>query len=307
MRKFRCRLATAAAVFTIPLLLAVTPVRHITIIYTNSLNGNIDYCLCPSSPKGGLVKRSSEINRIRALYNNTFLFETGDFLSPDEDPLLASYIIKSYAHIGYEAVLTGDQEFNIGINKFIKHSASLPLVCGNILFKNKGGFAPAFNKFMIIEKAGVKAGVASTISPEVINYLPAETASEIKVPDQIDELNKDIKSLKERGADIIIVLSHSGYDRDLELAEAVTGIDLIIGGHSQTMIKKPEKKGRTLIVQAGADGSHIGILELQIGSNGISSYKNSFRLPDHKSHPDDPVIRSFINSYQTELRKKTGN
>ena len=68
--------------------------RRLTIVYTNSLNGYIDFCHCKGDPKGGLVKRATEISKIRKQFKNVFLFETGDCFTYDPDPLLSEYLIK---------------------------------------------------------------------------------------------------------------------------------------------------------------------------------------------------------------------
>ncbi|HDP79422.1 MAG TPA: hypothetical protein ENN21_01120, partial [Spirochaetes bacterium] len=72
----------------------------ITLVYTNSLNGNIDYCHCAANPNGGLVKRATEIKSIRKSRPGVVLVETGDFLPADNDPGLAAAILEGYRHIG---------------------------------------------------------------------------------------------------------------------------------------------------------------------------------------------------------------
>jgi len=276
----------------------------ITIVYTNSLNGNLDYCHCRADPRGGLVKRSTEIKKIRSRFPSPFLFETGDFFLYDKDPLLAKYLIRGYKHIRYDAVMFGDQEFTIGIDEFLAYKKVLPFVNNNLMVKSGSGYRRPFKRSIIIKKGNIKAGVIGSISKDAFKFYPRDLTSGIRVLSQEDEIKKDIALLKKRGAAIIILLSHSGYDADRKLSGKIRGLDVIIGGHSQTLLKTPVYNGKTIIVQAGSNGAHIGILELKLDRGKIVSFKNSFRRPDEFQPADDPVIRKMISEYQKEVKKK---
>jgi len=280
--------------------------KSITVVYTNSLNGNIDFCHCKGDPNGGLVKRATEIKRIKREYKNVFLFETGDFFTFENDTILAKYLIRAFKYINYDAVLFGDQEFSIGINGFLKFNKALPFVCNNILLNNGKGFRTRFKRFRIIKKGKIKVAVLGSIGKDAFRFYPRTIISKIKILNQELEIKRDIKKIKGKGVDFIILLSHSGYDRDIELSRKIPDIDLIIGGHSQTLIKKPYYNGRTVVVQAGAGGARIGILELSRKGEKII-YRNSFRRPDEFHPEDDKYIRSLINTYKKEIKKEFNN
>ncbi len=184
--------------------------RTVIIVYTNSLNGNIDACKCKEEPNGGLVKRAAVIKSLRKQYGDIFLFETGDFFSYDPDPLLARYIVKAYKYISYDAVSFGDQEFTIGAGMFLKFRNDLPFLCNNISIKT-GAWGKPFKRYRIIRKKGIKAGVIGTISKSSFRYYSRDITAEIKISDQIREIKKDVALLKRKGVDLIILLSHSGY------------------------------------------------------------------------------------------------
>jgi len=276
--------------------------EKLVIVYTNSLNGYMDYCHCKSNPRGGLVKRATEIKKIREKYGNILLIETGDFFAYDKKPLLAKQIIKSYRHMGYDAVQFGDQEFTIGVRQFAKYRKSLPFVCNNIKIRQGKKFISPYKRFFNLRKKGIRIGIIGTISKGAFKYYPSDITSKIKVQDQETEIKKDINSLKKNGVDLVILLSHSGYEADIELAKKIPEIDVVVGGHSQTLLKKPVKQGKTVIVQAGTDGAHIGILELEIEKGEIEDYSNSFRLPDEFRPKDDTFVRRLINEYISNVR-----
>ncbi len=281
--------------------------EKLTVVYTNSLNGYLDDCGCKDNPKGGLLMRASEINRIRSVNNNTLLLESGDFFAPESDDLLIKYIIKGYKYIQYDVISPGDQEFSSGIEKFLNYSNELPFVCDNFLINQKNSWKPVFDRYRIIVKNNTKIGIIGTIHEHAFKYYPERITKDIRILDQVKEINRDIEALNAENVQYIILLSHSGYDRDKELAAGINGIDLIVGGHSQTWLKKPEKVGNTIIVQAGADGARIGILELVLSGGSIKILNNTFVLPHLPDFKEDANMRKMINEYNDEVKKEYQN
>ncbi len=278
----------------------------ITLVYTNSLNGNLDYCKCRANPRGGLVKRATAIRSIRKNYPNVVLVETGDFFTYDPDPLSAKYISEAMRSISYDAVAPGDQEFTIGAAKFLDYAPRLPYVSNNLLIKAGGNFKEWAPRSRLIERGGVKIGIIGSISGGAFQYYPPRITRDIRIADQYSEIRKDIKSLKSRGAGLVVLLSHSGYDDDLLLQKKIAGIHLIIGGHSQSLIDKPAMSNGSIIVQAGTNGSRIGILQLKYENGRIISFKNSFEMPDEYQPEDDAYIRRLINDYKKEVSENAG-
>ncbi len=276
--------------------------KRLTIVYTNSLNGNIDYCKCKSDPKGGLVKRATEIKKIRRQFGDIFLFETGDFFPINKDLLLAKYIVLAYRHIGYDAIVPGDQEFIIGDSAFLEYRDRLPFLNNNLRVKSAEWENP-FRRYRIIEKGGIKLGVIGTIHGSVFRYYSGDVKNSLKTGNQLNEIRKDVRALKKEGVDLIVLLSHSGYEEDKVLREKLRDVNLIVGGHSQTLLKSPDGKEGRIIVQAGSNGSRIGILELEIRNGKLKLIRNSFRYPDEHQPRDDITIRKLIDEYKKESRK----
>ena len=276
----------------------------LTIVYTNSLNGNIDFCMCKENPNGGLVKRATAIIKLKKTLPNLILLETGDFFLTDKADLLAKFIIKSLKYINYDAVLFGDQEFKNGIKEFVTFRKDIPFLCNNILINTGSGFKRYYKRYKIVRRGSLSIGIIATISKDSFRFYSKKTTSKIRILKQEREIKKDIKKLKREKVDIIILLSHSGYERDRILAQKINGINLIVGGHSQTLLNKPVFVNKTMIVQAGVDGARIGVLNLIIKNDSILTFKNKFIQPDYKKPADDLMIRKFINQYKNELKKK---
>lgn len=301
LRRFNVLILTGIMVLSCSLVFAGE--GSITLVYTNSLNGNIDYCHCGENPNGGLVKRATELKKIRRELPNVILVETGDFFPYEKDPLLAKYLLFSYRHMGYDAIIPGDQEFN-SLGELVLNSRGLPLIVNNIIIRGGRPTRGGMGRHVVIQRGGLTVGIIGTIAPSAFRFYPKSIAEKFKVLNQAAEIRKDVEQLKSIGADVILLLSHSGFENDIALEKEITGVEVIVGGHTQTLINKPVRGNRALIVQAGSNGAHIGILEMTIKNGKIISFKNSFRRPDEFRPPDDPVIRKFINDYKKETGKK---
>ena len=99
--------------------------------------------------------------------------------------------------------------------------------------------------------------------------------------------------------DYLILLSHSGMEQDKYLAERFPKINLIIGGHSQSLTQPPEMINGTYIVQAGESGYRVGILQLLFVDKRMESCQNKFILLDNKVQ-DHPGVVKLIKEYHRE-------
>ncbi len=272
--------------------------QEITFLYTNSLNGILEACRC-GDPKGGLVKRGYAVTQLKKKYPNAVLLESGDFCSYYPDELLTKYLIKGYAHIGYNAVGIGDQEFAAGTGTFHLYSNELPFVCANLQYFANGSWHSA-KKHLTVTIGTATIGITAVIDNDAFKYYPNDIISKIKISNYKDALKNEIAQLK---TDCIVVLSHLGFEKDKQLAQLFPQIALIVGGHSQTLVKKPVKVGNTLIVQAGTNGSRIGVLRAIVTDKYIKSFEHTFVLPKWED-PDDPVIEKMIAQYNEENAKR---
>jgi 5'-nucleotidase len=290
------------------LLLAVSGpagAEELALIYTNSANGNIDSCNCPGHPTGGLVRRATVIARVRKEHpSRVMLFDTGDLFPVEPNKLKIEYTLKMMGKLGYDLVGVGDQDFALGLDylaQAIKRH-DLNFISGNLYMtdkeKNRVRMAPPNQLFMFGE---TWIGVTQITPPEAFKFYPANLTEGLEIADPEKELAGNLNEIKDRST-ILIVLSHGGMDYDLALAEKHPEIDIIVGGHDQFLTKDPVKKGKTIIVQAGAKGDHVGILTLQIKDGKITSCKNELVLLD-KEVADDPDQRKMIEAYDEDVTK----
>ena len=192
---------------------------------------------------------------------------------------------------GYDAVTLGNHEFDYGaetLAKSINASLHLMQVYGikapQILSANldpsvsedAATLEAVYHTYPItqstvIERGGYKIGVFGIIGDEAWSYVGLKDGIEHKDP--ILAAKEASLGLKAKGAEIIIALSHTGNSapskdkeksEDFVLAKEVPEIDVIISGHSHTLLEEPEYVGDTIIVSAGSDMAHLGVLDLDL-------------------------------------------
>lgn len=184
--------------------------------------------------------------------------------------------------IGFDAMAVGNHEFDDGpenLAKFID-LVDFPVISGNTLAGASSPVAEMIEPYVIKEVGGEKIGIVSVLATDT-----DETSSPgptILLIDEIDHLNEAVAELEAEGVNKIILLSHVGLGRDKEIAAAVDGIDVIVGGHSHTLlsnvrdgaadsypVRVANPSGQEVpIVQAYAYSKYLGELRVTFDDDG---------------------------------------
>ncbi|MEK7813396.1 MAG: redoxin domain-containing protein, partial [Candidatus Desantisbacteria bacterium] len=273
----------------------------LTILFSNSTNGYLESCNCAENPFGGLVRRAALIKEIRKDNPCMLLLDSGDILPPRQEPLLAKYTLLSMERMNYDLIALGDQELIMG-TEYIRseiEEKNLPFYSANLAIcqdKTCSYLAPSH---LIKEIGSFTVGIISIISPEVFTFFPKDLIKNLEIADPVKQVQGFVQAFRDK-VDLIVVVSHSGYEEDLRLAKQVKGIDVIIGGHSQTLVKKASVVPGTLIVQAGEKGQYLGRLDIRFDEKKkIISHQYQL-LPLTKDIVDDEDVRALIGQYYLE-------
>jgi len=175
---------------------------------------------------------------------------------------------------------------------------SAQMVTSNIRYKgNVIGQPFAIKKFR-----NIRIGITGTIREDLHKFLDSPTRSDIRFENQLSSLGPVVKELSEK-SDFIILLSHSGIDRDRIIAEMFPEIDLIIGGHSQTILNQPELVASTYITQIGESGYRTGIFKIIFQNKKILSTASGAVLLK-RGMADNPTVVEMIQNYHQERLAK---
>lgn len=277
----------------------IKPVE-IALFFTGSINGYLESCNCYKHPYGGFVKFITWIKQQKKKYPENILVDSGDFLPHSASDISAEFVLKALELADYDAIAVGDQDIHSGFIQFAKNK-KLPFIASNISFcKNTSSEScqslGASDK--VININGIRIRIISFVHPDSFFLYPEEFTSKIKIKG-LKEILKDGKN-----ADFLILLSHSGVDEDKKIAEEFKELDLIIGGHSQTLLNEPLKKGNILIVQSGGNLQYAGKLILRFDKDKKLRDYSYELFPLVNEIPDDPQVKSLIQEYKNIIQQK---
>jgi 5'-nucleotidase/UDP-sugar diphosphatase len=272
--------------FLICLLVSPSPifakVYNLTILHTNDHHGHfMKFSPYPQSDVGGLAAQSTLVNIVRAEVEkaggHVLVLSAGDINTgiPESDLLDAEPDIKAMNMIGYDAMALGNHEFDNPREVLLKQKewAEFPFLSANVVKKDTG--EPLVDPYIIKEFDGLKVAIFGLTTEETPIVVVPDYVQDLEFKSAIDTAKELVPKLREE-ADIVIALSHLGYweesfrkyhaPGDLKLAKEVSGIDVIVGGHSHDVITEPDIVGGTMIVQAGEYSEYVGRLDLTIDS-----------------------------------------
>ena len=270
--------------------------KKITIVHTNDVHSHIDP-FPPEDPlnpnSGGVIARTKIINEIKKDNPNTLILDAGDIFqgTPYFNLFGGEIELKLMSKMGYNASTLGNHEFDNGLKglaKSLKY-ANFSIINSNYNLKNTP-IENEIKKYEIHIIDGVKIGIFG-LGIELNGLVEKKLYNGVEYLNPL-EITQDItdKLKNEYQCDIIICLSHLGFKYqkeeimcDLMLARKTKNIDLIIGGHTHTFMKKPvEIKNlvgeKVIINQVGCFGINIGKIDFYLSNKIISEMGNSIKV-----------------------------
>lgn len=254
------------------------------VLHTNDLHSRIEPFPMNGGPNqglGGISRRAALIEQIRATEEHVLLIDAGDIFqgTPYFNFFGGELEFKLMSQMGYDAATIGNHDFDAGIDGLEKQlpHANFPFIISNYDFKDTilDGRTKAYK---IVKKGKLRIGMIG-LGIELEGLVPKTLYKETRYLNPVDMANHYATVLKkEEKCDLVICLSHLGYKyrsnkvSDVSLAGQSRHIDLIIGGHTHTLLKQPERvlnlDGEPVLInQVGWGGMHLGCIELLFERN----------------------------------------
>jgi 5'-nucleotidase len=273
---------------SLPLMSFIKPeIKKITILHTNDVHSHIDPFPADdprNANMGGVSRRAALIESIRKENPNVLLLDAGDVFqgTPYFNYYGGELELKLMSMMHYDLATLGNHDFDNGIEGFYSQlpHANFDFVSANYDFKNTA-LDSHIKPYKIFHKDGIKIGVFG-LGIELQGLVDKKNYKETVYRDPI-EIAQDMTRIlkKEEKCDLVICLSHLGYDykksdenkvSDLKLAQKTQDIDLIIGGHTHTFLDKPtvvkNAAGQEVLVnQVGCYGIHLGRIDFYFDNN----------------------------------------
>ena len=182
--------------------------------------------------------------------------------------------------------------------------ANFPILCANIRQIKDGSYLPGVKPFIVKSLNGMKIGIFGVSTNRIQDY---DQAKGFVVDDQLETAQKIFPKVKQ-DADLVIALTHLGFDVDQKLAEALPGLTVIVGGDSHTVLKEPVLINGIPIVQAGGEFSqYLGRLDLTFEwvNNAWKMTRCQGKLiPLDDKVPQDPKVKAILDGYLARIEKK---
>ncbi|MDA5095670.1 bifunctional metallophosphatase/5'-nucleotidase [Aliiroseovarius sp. KMU-50] len=248
---------------------------------------------------GGSARLVSALADARARSNNSILVDGGDqfqgtlFYTYYKGKLAAEMMNK----MGYDGMTVGNHEFDDGpeVLRGFMDAVDFPVLMSNADVSGEPLLHDKLAKSVVIERGGEKIGMIG-LTPQDTDEL-ASPGPNVIFTDPVQAVQGEVDKLTEMGVNKIIVLSHSGYGVDQKVAAGTTGVDVIVGGHSNTLLSNtneraegpyPTMVGNTAIVSAYAYGKFLGELNVTFDDAGnITEAKGEPIIMDAAVAEDD--------------------
>lgn len=315
---------------------------HFTILHTNDMHGRF---WTDADGQLGLAAQQSLIERVRAEVKQaggyTLVLNAGDVNTgvPESDMQDAEPMFRAMNALGYDAMALGNHEFDKQRGVLVKQKgwARFPMLSANLYEQGKRPFAASANYRL----GGLRVAVFGLTTPDTPKLVDPRNVEGAVFADPQREAARLVPALRKK-SDVVIALTHLGYypdgqhgtmaPGDVELARKVSGIDVIVGGHSHTEVCmagpnvlesahvpgapcQPDRQNGAWIMQAGEWGKYVGRADFSYRNGKLSLVRYTL-IPVNLKHkvtgadgkpvkvvygetlPQDPAVVKLLTPYQ---------
>lgn len=297
----------------------------VTFIHTNDLHAHADSTKVKGTPLGGYARQASLLISLRDQETNPVFLNAGDTFQGT----LYFNVYEGLADLqflnlmGFQAAAVGNHEFDRGpgpLSTFAKN-ARFPLLAANLDVSEEPLLKDWVKPSTVVMAGDQKLGVIGAITPDVLNI--SSPGKNVHLKDLRASIQAEVDKFQRQGIRKIVLLSHCGYDLEKELARTVTGLDVIVGGHSHTLLGDPKVKdvkgegayptvvktpdGRTvLVVQAWEWGKVVGRLRVEFDANDEVKAWDGAPIPVTADIPENPAVTSLYQAFNRPIYQLRG-
>ncbi len=284
-----------------------------TILFFNDFHAHFEPFEVPGTEGevGGLARLAGLADEVRAENEvagvPTFLLIAGDVLqgTPYSTVYRGEVEIACLNEMATSAMCLGNHEFDYGQENLrdLIELADFPVVSANVTVADTAGDGAFTEELVWLEAGDKRVLVIGLTTPET----PITTAPRNVVGLEFADPAATAKAvISEYGddADVIVAVTHLGFENDLALAGDVPELDVIVGGHTHTKVDEPAKVGKTLVCSAYEYGIYLGRMDLGVGDDGELSMTGYELMPVTGAAPSDEAVAAVIEEYKKGLSEK---
>jgi 5'-nucleotidase/UDP-sugar diphosphatase len=283
---------------------------HLVILHLNDTHGHV----WGTDDGGGFARIATIVNQVKEEVEKedgyVLFVHAGDVNTgvPESDQVnaLPDFMILSY--MGLDAMTLGNHEFDkpFEILELQSKIAQFPFVAANYVDNLHGG--PIFEPYIIKKVGDLKVGIIGLATEQTLVLEPIYLGDNTIV--NAKETLENYLPIVQEKADVVVVLSHLGYYDDKnpepnlpvkftstnELAKSFRGIDVIIDGHTHSVLDSPVLINDVIIAQAGEHGKFLGRIDLWVDSGRVVDWRGEL-IPITADIPEDPFIKMFSDMF----------
>lgn len=249
----------------------------LTIIHTNDLKGYILPVRVRgwNARTGGYAVFASWVEEVRAENRGrgvpTLLLDSGNIFygTPEGHFRKGETVVDLMNRVGYDAMAIGAGDFEFGYLNLVRLAgrADFPFLASNVLRRGSTEPAGFARTCLVREVNGIRIGLFGLTTGRMERDLLPGDLDRLDFREPAAAARECVESLRARGADLVVALSHLGVEENLDLARRVEGIDVIVGGHGNRSLRRPvrEPSGGTLVYQLEGYGRSAGRIDLWLG------------------------------------------
>ena len=262
---------------------------------------------------GGLDKMATLIKAVRDERgsNNVLLLDGGDtwqgsytsLMTQGMDMVSAVKLLKPDAMVGH-------WEFTFGKDRLseLLEKMEYPFLGGNVF--DTEWEEPVYESTAFFERGGIKVAVIGQHFPYTPISNPKHLVEGWSFGIRLLEIRKNIEAARKNGAEVVVLLSHNGFDVDQKIAGMIDGIDVILTGHTHDAIPQAIRVKNTLLLSSGSHGKYLGRIDLEIKSGKVKDWSSSLIPIFSDVVPSDEEVLNHINTvrapFESECKRVIG-
>jgi len=252
---------------------------------------------------GGMDRVATVVKAIRAARPEAIVLDGGDtwhgsmtsFLTKGQD------MVNVMTALGVEA-MTSHWEWTFGserVNEIVE-ALPFPFLGANIF--DAEWDEPAFEPYAMFERGGTKIAVIGQAFPYMPIANPRWMFPEYAFGIREERMQQVVDEARGEGAEVVVCLSHNGFDVDHKMAGRVRGIDVILTGHTHDAIPEPVVVGETILIASGSHGKFVSRVDLQVESGRMTGFRHKLIPVFSDVIAPDPEMAALIEAERAPFR-----
>ena len=277
---------------------------------------HLDFCAAARvyGKVGGFAHLATLVKRLKASRPKALLLDGGDSWQGSATALWTAGqdMVEASLELGVD-IMTGHWEFTYGAERVLHvvrndFKDKLAFIAQNI--SHGDGAVPVFDAYVIREQNGIPVAIIGQAFP----FTPLANGAQFTPGWEfgIDEVRMQavVDEVRKKGAQVVVLLSHNGMDIDLKLATRISGIDMILGGHTHDGVPVPSvvknRGGVTIVTNAGSHGKFLAVIDFDVRHGRVADYRYHLLPVFSELLPADPAMQATIDRVRAPFESRLG-